>query len=115
MSSGNASFLEGSFDYRSLLPTRNPEIQPSPSGDQDDDDMCACLPEMSLRERLLGCGTCMIAGYLLSFGSFWRIKDLVIHHDPLPFVVCACVCVLFNRRCAFGDSHNIHYLSLYRL
>lgn len=28
----------------------------------------------------------MIAGYLLSFGSFWRIRDLV-RGDPLPFVV----------------------------
>lgn len=103
-----SSFLEGSFDYRSLLPTRanttttTGEMESSTdlSGDYSEDDECSCLPEMSLRERLLGCGTCMIAGYLLSFGSFWRIKDLVVHHDPLPFVVCCLVlcyviCVMY--------------------
>ena len=28
----------------------------------------------------------MAAGYLLSFGSFWRLKDL-LHGDPLPYVI----------------------------
>ena len=44
------------------------------------------LPSLSLRERLLGCGTCMIAGYILSFGSFMRIKSLLFG-NPVPIVV----------------------------
>jgi hypothetical protein len=44
------------------------------------------LPSLSLRERLLGCGTCMICGYLLSFGSFMRFTDLV-GGNPVPLVV----------------------------
>jgi hypothetical protein len=44
------------------------------------------LPSLSLRERLLGCATCMICGYILSFGSFLRMKDLLIG-NPVPLVV----------------------------
>ena len=47
--------------------------------------LCSYLPELSLRERLLGCATCMICGYLLSFGSFLRLKDLVTG-NPVPLV-----------------------------
>jgi len=87
------------FDYRNLLPLRNTDSPfargtynegVSSDADGDDDDLCSFLPEMNWRERLLGCATCMIAGYLLSFGSFWRIKDLILG-DPLPFVLNATV------------------------
>lgn len=44
------------------------------------------LPSLSLRERLLGCATMMICGYLLSFGSFTRMKNLFIG-NPIPLVV----------------------------
>jgi len=44
------------------------------------------LPSLSLREKLLGCATCMVCGYLLSFGSLMRLKDL-ISGNPVPIVV----------------------------
>lgn len=91
---GGSSFFESTFDYRSLLPTRGGGGGGDGGGDDNDlvgDDNESICYEMSLRERLLGCGTCMIAGYLLSFGSFWRIKDLVVRHDPFPFVINATV------------------------
>jgi len=44
------------------------------------------LPALSLRERLLGCGTMMLCGYLLSFGSFLRLKHLFTG-NPVPLVV----------------------------
>ena len=44
------------------------------------------LPSLSLRERILGCLTCMICGYLLSLGSFMRMKDLVTG-NPAPLVI----------------------------
>lgn len=44
------------------------------------------LPTLSLRERLLGCGTMMVCGYLLSFGSFMRMKHLFTG-NPVPLVV----------------------------
>lgn len=47
---------------------------------------CDFLPSLSLRERLLGCATCMVCGYILSFGSFMRMKDLVVG-NPVPLVV----------------------------
>lgn len=71
------------YDFRSLLPTRSPQAS---GGAEDDDDLCSWLPEMTWRERILGCATCVIAGYLLSFGSFFRIKDLLLG-DPFPFVL----------------------------
>ena len=44
------------------------------------------LPNLGWRERLLGCATCMVCGYILSFGSFMRMKDLLIG-NPVPLVV----------------------------
>jgi hypothetical protein len=44
------------------------------------------LPSLSFRERLLGCATCMVCGYILSFGSFMRMKDLLTG-NPVPLVV----------------------------
>ena len=83
----------GGFDYRSLLPNRSADsgdsgISSDASLSNEEDEccgLCAYLPSMTWRERLLGCVTCMIAGYLLSFGSFFRIKDLILG-DPFPFV-----------------------------
>jgi len=92
---------DSSFDYRSLLPTRSndgsmgggspgggtsPPTSPTSLDGGGDDDLCSFFPEMTWRERLLGCATCMVAGYLLSFGSFFRIKDLLLG-NPLPFVL----------------------------
>ena len=44
------------------------------------------LPTPSLRERLLGCGAMMLCGYLLSFGSFLRMRHLFMG-NPVPIVV----------------------------
>jgi Got1/Sft2-like family len=84
---GGGSYFEGSFDYRSLLPTTN--TRPSNTMDMTTDDSsaetCACLPSLTWRERYLGCAVCMVAGYLLSMGSLWRLGALLTGH-PLPFV-----------------------------
>lgn len=89
------------FDYRALLPNRSGDGD-SPLGIYDDEesraqredqeqtltcpDWLSFLPELSWRERLLGCATCMICGYLISFGSFLRMRDLMTG-DPRPLVV----------------------------
>jgi len=86
---------DSSFDYRSLLPSA---VRGSSTAadttvsieNEQPDDVCSFFPEMTWRERLLGFGTCMVAGYLLSFGSFWRIKDLLLG-NPIPFVLNATV------------------------
>jgi len=63
----------------------------------DNTDLCAhcptwftefydSLPSPSLRERLLGCGTMILCGYLLSFGSFLRLTHL-FGGNPVPIVV----------------------------
>jgi hypothetical protein len=88
---GAGSSLFGStFDYRSLLPQRQQDVAllaESESERAADDWACGrWLPEMTWRERVLGCASCMVAGYLLSFGSFFRVKDLLLGH-PAPFVI----------------------------
>ena len=59
--------------------------------DEDEDDECcfclACCPEMSWSERLIGCGTCMIAGYILSLGSFFRILGVLFRGNATPLVL----------------------------
>lgn len=67
------------FDYRSLLPTVNTNSNESESSDSP------CF-QLTFKERVLGCATCMVAGYLLSLGSFWRLTGLLTG-TPLPFVM----------------------------
>ncbi|GAX28947.1 hypothetical protein FisN_20Lu271 [Fistulifera solaris] len=91
----SSSFIESSFDYQSLLPSRfrsdRLDVESIEEPVDETGEPCSCFPEMTWRERLLGCVTCMLCGYMLSIGSFWRIKDLVINHDPLPFVLNATI------------------------
>lgn len=67
------------MDFASLLPTRQSteEQQLEAESQDDNNDVCGLLPTLTWTERLIGCGTCMVAGYLLSFGAFFRIKALV--------------------------------------
>lgn len=128
-SRSSGSYFDGSFDYRSLIPSGFPgsdsggggsqqfqtsyvavqqDVENSPSsmmmmvggGSSNSSsstsagtaisgctEMCGgWIPEMTWKERLIGCATCMIAGYLLSLGSFFRIRDLLFG-DPVPLVM----------------------------
>lgn len=97
--SSRGSYFDNSFDYRSLLPggsihnnqqQRN-NIDDLESGTTGYAEYCGgWLPEMTWKERILGCTTCMIAGYLLSLGSFFRIKDLLFG-NPYPLVINATI------------------------
>jgi hypothetical protein len=91
MSAPSSSLFDSSFDYQNLLPTRSNNSAGGNVASTSSDADGGCLPALSYRERILGCATCMVAGYLLSMGSLWRIKDLVVHHDPLPFVMNATI------------------------
>jgi hypothetical protein len=77
----------GVYEDEESRQSRNPA-----TGDGDGNNTLTCpswcdfLPSLSLRERLLGCATCMVCGYILSFGSFMRMKDLVVG-NPVPLVV----------------------------
>jgi hypothetical protein len=89
-------------DYRQLLPSRSQQEDDELGIYEDDEsraqrrledgdgpscpDWCNLLPSLSFRERLLGCATCMICGYLLGLGSFMRMKDLLVG-NPIPLVV----------------------------
>jgi hypothetical protein len=67
-----------SMDFGSLLPRRQTTEEQQAQVEEQQDDMCGFIPSMTWTERLIGCGTCMVAGYILSFGSFFRIKELIL-------------------------------------
>jgi hypothetical protein len=70
-----------SVDIQSLLPRL---------GAKEEEEDESLIPALGWRERLIGCATCMILGYLLSFGAFFRLKDLLTG-NPLPFVLNATI------------------------
>lgn len=61
--------------------------QDSSNNHQDEmNDILSFLPSLSWQERLGGCLACMILGYILSLGSFFRFRDL-LKGDPTRFVI----------------------------
>lgn len=56
------------------------------SNESEADEEEWCCADLTFRERLLGFGTCVLSGYMLSFGSFWRIRDLLLG-NPYPLVL----------------------------
>ncbi|ETI37300.1 hypothetical protein F441_16532 [Phytophthora nicotianae CJ01A1] len=43
-------------------------------------------PSLSYQERVIGCVTCFLLGFLLSLGSTFRLAKLV-HGNPAPFAI----------------------------
>mmetsp|Transcript_26554 Transcript_26554/g.32143 ORF Transcript_26554/g.32143 Transcript_26554/m.32143 type:complete len:184 (+) Transcript_26554:194-745(+) len=77
------------IDIQALLPNSLRSSQSSEQQswrDQMEEDVCALLPSLSIRERLMGCLFCVTLGYLLSFGSFLRFAELLVG-NPGPFVI----------------------------
>ena len=69
------------MDLSSLLPQRSSDS--NDQQDQNNDE--GWMPSLTFQERMIGCGTCMVFGYLLSFGSFVRFKDLVFGNPGKAF------------------------------
>ena len=72
----------------SIAPNRTPEEKTWQ--EQAEEEVCAMFPSLSWKDRLMGCMLCMGFGYILSFGSFFRFKDLLLG-DPVPFVSVATI------------------------
>ena len=103
-----------SMDFASLLPTRQTTQEQAQEPEDDmcsllpaltwterksflrgEQDIAQKIPTVALTHSssfvvfqttigLIGCGTCMVAGYLLSFGAFFRVKELIIG-NPCEF------------------------------
>ena len=52
--------------------------------EQLEEEMCSYCPAMTYQQRLMGCALCMLAGFLLSMGSTFRLVQL-LKGDPTPF------------------------------
>lgn len=67
-----------SMDLSSLLPRSSGQYTELSSGDESQQPDEGWWPSLTWRERLIGCATCMIGGYILSFGSLFRLKHLIM-------------------------------------
>ena len=54
--------------------------------DEEDECFSSFFPTLTWQERMGGCLACMILGYILSLGSFFRMKDLMAG-NPSSFVI----------------------------
>ena len=79
---------EEGYKGEQLLSDNGDTTQSTEEGQQE--PLCSMCPSLTWQERLGGCLGCMVLGYVLSFGSFFRLKDLMLG-DPAPFVVYATV------------------------
>lgn len=69
-----SSNAAGGGEYSQLSDGSTPILSNTTANDDDE----GWFPSLTWRERLLGCSTCMIGGYILSFGSLFRLKSLVL-------------------------------------
>jgi len=51
------------------------------------EEAAACA-SLTYKQRVIGCGCCMAAGFILSLGSWLRFGSLM-HGEPAPFAVAA--------------------------
>ena len=77
MFSGLTDRLE--VDMDSLLPNRQEESS-------EENELFDFFPSLTWQERLGGCLACMLLGYMLSLGSFFRFRDL-LDGNPTSFVL----------------------------
>lgn len=80
-----SSSTSNNDNTESLLPSSS-----STRSNNENEEGESFFPALSWKERMIGCAACMILGYLLSFGSFFRLKDLMTG-NPLPFVLNATI------------------------
>lgn len=87
------------LDIKPLLPTKikeslsiitvsSTDTEESSWKDQIEEEVCSMFPSLTFKERLMGCFICIIFGYFLSFGSFFRFNALLLG-NPVPFVTTA--------------------------
>ena len=53
--------------------------------EEEEQELCSIFPSLTWQQRVGGCIGCMVLGYVLSFGSFMRMRDLIVYGDPCKF------------------------------
>ena len=51
-----------------------------------EEEVCSLCPALTYKQRLMGCAFFMVAGFFISMGSFFRLKDLLAGH-PESFAI----------------------------
>ena len=88
---GHSYYNYNIANFRGFTSNDDDDDQSSDSNRNANDCLsCAFCPVLSWQERIGGCLGCMVLGYVLSFGSFFRFRDLLAG-NPGPFVVYATV------------------------
>ena len=49
-----------------------------------EEQVCSIFPTLTFQQRIIGCLTCLLIGFILSMGSTFRLMKL-IEGDPEPF------------------------------
>ncbi|DAZ94968.1 TPA: hypothetical protein N0F65_000063 [Lagenidium giganteum] len=61
-------------------------------------DLAQSCPSLTYQERVIGCVTCFVLGFLLSLGSTFRLAKLV-HGHPAPFAITYTIGNLLSLGC----------------
>ena len=51
-----------------------------------EEQICSVCPSLTFQQRIIGCLTCLVVGFLISMGSTFRLIKL-LEGDPEPFAV----------------------------
>lgn len=51
-----------------------------------EEEICSVFPTMTYQQRLIGCLSCYGLGFFLSFGSFFKLMQLLAG-NPVPFAI----------------------------
>ncbi len=78
--------LSSNFGFNSSTRSNGNSDDENDDAETNDCLSCSFCPALSWQERLGGCLGCMVLGYVLSFGSFFRFRDLM-SGNPAPFVL----------------------------
>lgn len=72
--------------YSQAYSLMSTEEKPKEWYEELEEQVCSFCPSMTWQQRLIGCFTCIVVGFLLSMGSTFRLLQL-LRGDPEPFAI----------------------------
>ncbi|KAF4321046.1 hypothetical protein JM18_004606 [Phytophthora kernoviae] len=76
----------------------DPESGQPAEGSPSSNLLSTWCPSLTYQERVIGCVTCFLLGFLLSLGSTFRLAKLV-HGNPAPFAIAYTIGNLLSIGC----------------
>ena len=82
MSYGDYDFVKSA----TLLFNPNAEERRKEWYEEVEEQVCSVCPAMTITQRLIGCGCCVLLGFIFSMGSLSRLVQLSLG-NPAPFAI----------------------------